>query len=302
MSETQIIQNDAPEPTEAPEANEYLEESPDGESPEGDGGESDEVEGEGKKAPQTYKRELEKIRREAESYKSAMAKERRQRQEEQRRNQQIMERVQRIERSWEEQARAREQQEEPPVPDAEQDPIAALKWMQQELDAYKRREAEQMRQHMEFQQRAAQIGQIKTRLDNEDAEFTRQAPDYPEAIQHLAQMKVQEYMAYGASQDEAIRRLQADIIEMSNQAWARGRSPAEAAYSIARSMGFRPAAERNRMSPLQSVRAGQSAAKTIAGGGRSPKGPLSFEDIAKIKDDAAFDRAFDEWEKSMTRR
>lgn len=289
MSEAEVIHEETITEDAAPEEEVSNEEDID--SPDEPGDEDSESEGD-KKAVKEEKpqRSVEDLQKEIESYKTVSMKERRQRQQIESRYNQLNETVNRIQARIREREEAAKKGDEPEIPDVENDPIGALKFMQDKIARYEQQQAQEAQQRAQFEQQAKAIGQLKTHLDQADAEFTQENPDFPEAAQYYAQIKMQEFMGFGMSQDEAYRNLQAHVIDMSNRALQRGYSPQQIAYDMAKRMGFRSQAERSAPSPLSHVKKGQAAAKTMSGGGKGTKGAIAFEDLSNIKDDAEFSR------------
>lgn len=285
MSESEIVHEETIAEGAAPEDEAVTEES---EAVEGEDGEAEAAEKPVKDAKPD--RSIEDLQKEIESYKTVSMKERRQRQQIESRYAQLNDTVARIQQRIQEREEAAKRGDEPQIPDVENDPIGAIKFMQDKIARYEQQQAQEAQQRAQYDQQAQAIGRLKTHLDQADAEFAQEHPDFPEAAEYYAQIQMQGFMASGMSQDEAYRHLQAHVIDMSNRALQRGISPQQIAYDMAKRMGFRSQAELNKPSPLANVKAGQAAAKTMSGGGKGAKGPISFEDLSKIKDDAEFSK------------
>lgn len=300
MSQAELVEDNTPE--EAPEeeiTSEEVEDQPEAEDDDQGDEESEEAPEPKAKKPQRTAEDYEK---ELAGKTRALNDERRQRQRDQARIQRIEEAIQRQYEADEKRRREAAKGEEPLPPDVENDPIGALKFMQEKIARYEQQRAQEAQQRAQYDQQAQAIGRLKTHLDQADAEFAQEHPDFPEAAEYYAQIQMQGYMASGMSQDEAYRHLQAHVIDMSNRALQRGLSPQQIAYDMAKRMGFRSQAERNKPNPLAAAKRGQAASKTISGGGRGARGPIGIKELAVIDDDDEFEKQFDRWEAEMRKQ
>lgn len=301
MSQAQLVEDNTPE-TEAPEEEIAAEEVE--ETAEAEGGAEDEPSEEG--APKAKKPQ-----RNPEEYEREIAGKTRALNDERRARQRLESRLERIEQSYQRQQEAEERQRrearqkaaEQEIPNVNEDPLKAVEYLMGELNQFKQREAQQTRQQQEYQRQAQIMGQIQTRLEQDDAVFAQEHPDYKEAIDYYAGVKMQEFLDAGYPHDQAALGVQQHIVRLTDAAWKSGRSPQEIAYNTAKRMGFRSQAERDKPNPLDHAKRGQSAAKTMSGGGRGAKGPVSMKDLADPNlSDEEFDKKFDAWEKASLGR
>ncbi len=153
------------------------------------------------------------------------------------------------------------------------------------------------------------LGQL---LESE-AEAKAAMPDYDEAAQHLAATRAHELLTWGYSAQEVQQVLAAEVLDITRNAIATNRSPAELAYAIARTRGYVPrgagmpaqtgANGRPILSPatavspattamLDAIARGQRQGKSIGavpGGGGNAQ--MTMADLANLSD-AEFQRIY----------
>jgi hypothetical protein len=131
----------------------------------------------------------------------------------------------------------------------------------------------------------AQIQRLVGSVKNDEAEFTKSTPDYPDAVTYAKNVKREEYLAIGMSPQEADGRLQADAFAIAQQAYARGESPADMAYRLARALGYKAQPKQAEAANVVAMRQqGQRMAQGTGGGG-GKSGVPSFADLASMPKD-----------------
>lgn len=197
------------------------------------------------------------------------------------------------------QARQLQQQLQAPPPDPYLEPEAAREWQERRQQDIQRIYQAEMQRQQALQQAAQQEKQfayLVSEVDNIEAEFKQQHPDYDEATDHIlnTQQKLLESMGYPPH--VAAEQVAVWSVNVAQQAIAAGRNPAEAAYQLARQMGYQPkgtgaqaAAEK-----IAAIKAGQASAQTLSGGGAGQRGGTSLKQIASLEG-AAFDAAMEKY-------
>lgn len=103
--------------------------------------------------------------------------------------------------------------------------------------------------------------QVRGYADQDEARFTAQTPDFPDATQHYIVSRLTEMKSLGLDQATAERTLQQEAQQLLTQCAQTGRSPAETLYLMAQARGYRPGT-----GPAQPIRQAQPSAPA---GGRS---------------------------------
>lgn len=187
-----------------------------------------------------------------------------------------------------------QQQEQQPqgIPDPEDDPIAALKAMKQQAEIQEQQRREYAQRQAQAQQIEEQVQRLARDVTEIEQDFARSQPDYYEAVNHLVDVRTQQLQSFGITNPNQVRQqIKGEIAQLSDNALRSGANPAEAAYQMAKQMGYaqkRPDPKEN----LDNVRRGLKAAKTISGGGKGSGGQPTLAEIAEL-DGKAFDDACD---------
>lgn len=181
-------------------------------------------------------------------------------------------------KTLEERLQKLEKPPEPPKPDPDflDDPkgyvdakLAAAVEKLDKLDATTTRQGEEAAAQQQFQAFASA-------LQTDEAGFLSQTPDYHEALAHVRQVRGEQLrlMAPGASEEQIVNHLREEELAFAATQMQAGKSPAEAAYRFARTLGFAPKAPAatngaGKPAPANAAQAA-AAAKTLgASGGES---------------------------------
>jgi hypothetical protein len=183
-------------------------------------------------------------------------------------------------------AESRQQAQPEWRPDPEADPVGYLKYLEQRLaaDDEQRQAQAYERQQAETQQRAVQT--IVQQMNEHEADFRSEHPDYDDAVNHLRQSRLSELTAFGLSPDEANAALQQDFLNVVATALQRGRDPAQAAYDLARQRGFN-----KQPSKLEAIARGQAAASPLSAAPGKASAEPTVESVANLNG-AAFASSF----------
>lgn len=185
------------------------------------------------------------------------------------------------------------------IPDPNADPIGALEHIKRIADA----QAEQQRQEQSRSaQEAAMLRQVQTIADamrDAEEDFRDDNPDYDDAVGFLRDQVMAELIDNGFSKSEALEKMNRDFLGLVPTALKAGKNPAEVAYKMAQKRGFKGLDKA--AAKIETIRQGQSAARSLSAGGQQAAKPLSVTNVANLKG-AAFDAAFDKLRAQERRR
>lgn len=185
------------------------------------------------------------------------------------------------------------------IPDVETDPIGniealrkiALRLTQQEQAKTRQTEA-QTAQQRQFQQ-------INTRMQEYEADFSAENPDYNDAAAHFRTARMAELQEQGYDGEELNTALRTELVGLVARSLQSGKDPAEVVYKLAKNRGF-GAAPRKEVAgevdkpskKLETIERGQKASRSLSGmSGKTGDGELSAASVSRLEG-AAFDAAF----------
>lgn len=196
------------------------------------------------------------------------------------------------------------------VPDPEENVVEALKYERALRMQREQQEAQRYQQTAVQQQQIEYVSQLKTNVEDFEAEFRESHPDYDEAAEWLVDMEQRKLELAGTPKAQAEQYALNWAINMAQMGINQGKNPAQMAYEAAKMMNWQPkaavvdpaaalAAEQAKQLAAQQAKmatqkAGQDAAKTIGGGGVQKSGMLSLSQIGELKG-AAFDSAMEKY-------
>lgn len=179
---------------------------------------------------------------------------------------------------------------------------------QQREAAERQRQMEAARQQQEGLERARYVHTLTTSIDEAEADFAEDYPDYGDASKFLVetameQLKVR-FPALAANPQALHQQVTVEMLTMAEQAARAGMNPAQVYYNAAKALGFGRAAPTPLAAtgqgappaqatpaaadPLAAIRAGQAAARSSgAGGDAALSDGRSLSDILAL-DGAAF--------------
>jgi hypothetical protein len=167
-------------------------------------------------------------------------------------------------------------------------------------------QALQQRQKQEEEQR--QLAQVQHDFFNavakKEQEFATENPDYYEAIEFARAERLKDIQSLGYPADEAVRMLEQDIINISDDAFRRRVNPAERFYGYAKSRGWgKPAVaavkEQAPADKLKTIAAGQQAGKSLGAAPGTSQAALTLQALADMPQDE-FDKIDPKtWRKMM---
>lgn len=182
--------------------------------------------------------------------------------------------------------------EEPKAPDFDTDPAG---WLKHQLETTGKtvqqlqQEREQETQHRHQQ---AQEQQFISRVQADEAEFTKEQPDYPDAATYLRDKRIRMFEMAGMSPQEAAQAVYGESIYYSQKALAAGRNPGEVFYGLAREMGYAPKQKNadTAAQKIEKIAKGQEKSSRMGTGGESAEN-ITLAQLAEL-DGEEFDK---EW-------
>jgi hypothetical protein len=153
------------------------------------------------------------------------------------------------------------------------------------------------RQQQEQQERAMnQLAQGVVQVANE---FSKQTPDFQDAVKHLNTTRTRELMALGVPQEQATRQATMELDQAAMQWHASGQNPAQIAYDFALARGYQKAqVQQPAQEKLAAQQKGVAASKTLGSGGAST-GKLTAETLANMSEEDFAKLSESEWRRAM---
>lgn len=195
-----------------------------------------------------------------------------------------------------------ERMKPPEIPDFNEDPFEHLRQREDRTV----QTVEELRKQMEDfgKQTEAQRFQeeLTHRVISAENAFRQEHPDYDDAVKHLKQGRAQEYMAMGINDPAQIERmLGQEALQLAQTAMQNNMSPAEMAYNISKSRGYRSEnKDKKPVDKLDNVQKGQEKSSSLSNAGGGEERVLDIEALANM-DDEDFAKAVDggQWEKLL---
>ena len=186
--------------------------------------------------------------------------------------------------------RPAEQPKEQVIPDADKNPLDALKVSQQQL-----KELAEWKRNQEMEQQTNyQRQQLMNEAARLESEFVKATPDYVAASQFLSDSRRGELLASGMYHPNQVNQiLKQEAMALAQQAIASGRNPAELVYAISKARGYalkavEPIKTDNEADKIARIAEGQAANKSIgqAQGAQTSSGAkLDSKTLANMSDE-----------------
>lgn len=182
-------------------------------------------------------------------------------------------------------------EDEAKLPDPEEDPIGALRYMANELHKLQ-----------QSTQQQTETTQLQTAYQTAAKQYAAQTPDFKDAYQHLIQSRANELRTWGKSDAEVAQIVAQEEIALAQSAFQAGRNPGEMIYEMAKMRGYTKSQEQETPASqappdpaavMEKEQAKKNAATNIGTGGRAQKNTVTDKDLADMTG-ADFDKS---WEK-----
>ncbi len=184
-----------------------------------------------------------------------------------------------------------------PPPNRREDPMGWIEWTEQkEIFEAHRQETERKQQYEQH----TQAQRFHQAVGGDVQAFKAAQPDYDDARMFYWNQRGPELMALGYSQDEAVKFIEQDEVQIAQRALQRGQSPAATLYSIAKARGYaQQQAEPANVPPkdpttgkfikaavaMDKLEATKAAAKSLGGsGGPSDAGEMTPEMLVSMSE------------------
>jgi hypothetical protein len=170
------------------------------------------------------------------------------------------------------------------VPEQPQQPVDPLDRIAR-VEQWAQQREQQERQAYEIEQQKQ--GFYKA-VSQKEAEFSKEHPDYYEAVEYAKQARVQELQILGYADEQISNILINDLEMISGDALRRGKNPAETFYNFAKHRGFagpKPVEKPAAAEKLSTIAAGQAAGKSLGSAAGTSPPALTLKTLAEMPDD-----------------
>lgn len=171
---------------------------------------------------------------------------------------------------------------EDPGPSYDEDPAAYLRHQNETLTKRLETIEGEREEQGKAAEQARQLEAFRQHFEGVERDFSKEHPDYYDAIAHLRQSWATEMESFGYPPAQIDQILQYNATQMANTAITQGRNPAEVFYNNAKGRGYAPKAESEKK--IQQVRTGQQRAKTLGPSGGASK-PVTLAELAELTDE-----------------
>ena len=175
------------------------------------------------------------------------------------------------------------------MPDPNVDPIGALEYLSKRIQADEAAKAQTAQTTQAQQAEQKRIQAVAQRMNDFEADFKEDHPDYDAAAELLKTSRIEELKEAGFGGADLNRALAQDMFVIVQRAMAAGKDPAEVVYNLAKKRGH---GVDKGATKLQTIAKGQQASRSLGTGGR-PSGHLPVDQGTKLKG-AAFDKWFEQ--------
>lgn len=158
--------------------------------------------------------------------------------EERRARRELERRLDALERGGSGGERRQERQQQEEDIDPETDPMGALRQLRAEVAAYKRAEALENESQAQRDERERSYRRIEADLQDHEAEFREEHPDYGDAAQHYAAARARELLSFGLTPEQVQPMLREEFMNLTSTAIAARKNPAAVVYELAKGRGF----------------------------------------------------------------
>lgn len=169
---------------------------------------------------------------------------------------------------------------EKPPPDPTKDPLGHFEHQNQALSKQLGELTEKLGKVDTERQKNERVQHLVDSISSTEEEFRSQTPDYDAAVKFLKAERREELKEIGIPASQVEKTLNMEIMSLAEIALSQGKSPAAAAYNMAKRRGYKPAAATPK---LETIAKGMEASKTIDSGGGSAA--LTLKDLAQLPDD-----------------
>jgi hypothetical protein len=184
------------------------------------------------------------------------------------------------------------------LPDREQQPVEYLDHRINELTQVQQQAIQRDQLREQEAQRDQAIAMVRNAMVASEASFTKTTPDFPDAYNHLNQMRARELMVLGSSEEEALAQAVQELSDAAMRWTANGKHAAQTVYEFAKARGYTPKSVQTPEQKIAAQQKGTAAAKSLGSGG-AVTGKLTAQALADM-DDAEFEQVvYSDWRRAM---
>lgn len=183
------------------------------------------------------------------------------------------------------------------IPNPDADPIGAVRALAQMVQAQRVQQYEQIQAQQRQQQEAQTYETLTGVMEQGEAEFRQQAPDYNDAATYLVQSRKAELKALGYPDEQISEGIRYEYLTLINEAAQRGQNPAALVYAQSKARGYtgkpQPSQADQRLAAMR--QADTLPKRPQPGGGRGSS--TVTEDMLMAASGAEFDKLWSQFEK-----
>jgi len=174
-------------------------------------------------------------------------------------------------------------QDQPQIPEFDQDPATNLHARLQQTEAKQRELDQYAAMHRQEAERQAAIQDLTNHVNRQEQEFVAQQPDYHQALNHLKVAEVNALTALGHDERSAQEIVLRNFGAMAWELRQHGASIPDRVYALAKARGYNPQQVTSQQK-IQTAQRGVSAAKSLGNCGKVSSN-LSLEALANLPSD-----------------
>lgn len=135
----------------------------------------------------------------------------------------------------------------------------------------------------------AEMQQIGAVITASETQFRQTKPDYDDAINHVVEARARELQMYGLTPAQIQETVTSEALDIVRSAVQQGRDPAEMAYAIAQSRGYRPGnaapAPGGAAATLAAIEQARGSNRSLGGAAGATPQQINAESIAAMSGD-----------------
>jgi hypothetical protein len=155
------------------------------------------------------------------------------------------------------------------IPDPEENVVEALKYERALRMRNEQIQSQRMQQQAQVNQQMQFVSQLKSTVEDYEADFRDKNPDYDDAANYLVDTEQKRLEMAGVPTPQAEQMAINWAVNMASMMINQGKNPAQVAWEAAQMTGWRPKGQAvaNGQAKLNAQMAGQQSARTMGGGG-----------------------------------
>lgn len=177
--------------------------------------------------------------------------------------------------------------QEPQLPSREENPVGYFETKIEQLQREQREFQQQQKEYVEREQAKQQEHHFYNAVKSVESEFASKTPDYFEAAEFLKQQIANDLYNRGTDESEIQGAVTQQMQIMIAQAANVGINPAQLAYDMARTRGFKgkQAAATGAVDKIDSINKGQKVAKSLSSTSGKSSHEITLESMLEMDDE-----------------